>query len=77
MQLVGLEHEFVFVGCPGVLVDVGIEVVVPSHWKQSYLYRHCLPVLVSMPYFSDIFSLISAQLRVPYLRTSALMALSS
>lgn len=75
--LVGFKHGLFFLLGPGLFVDVWIEMVVPAVWGRSYRSRHCLPVRFSMPYFEDIFSLISAQLRVPCFLTSAMMALSS
>jgi hypothetical protein len=50
---------------------------VPAESSNPYRSRHCLPVRNSMPYFDDIFSLISAQFRVPCFLTNARMALSS
>lgn len=75
--LMGLEHGLLLALAPRVLVDSGVEVVVPTTWKKVYRSLHCLPVRFSMPYFELIFSLIYAQLRVPCFLTSATIALSS
>lgn len=75
--LMRLKHDFLLFGSPFILLDFGVEVIVPSSYLHPYRSLHCLPVRVSTPYFDDIFSLISAQFLVPYFFTRATMALSS
>jgi hypothetical protein len=43
MLLMGFEHQLFFFGRPGLFVNGGVEVVVPSRSEESYLSRHCLP----------------------------------
>ena len=74
--LVRLEHRLFLELGPCIFVDVGIEMVMPAAWGRAYRSRHCFPVRVSMPYFEDIFSLISAQFLVPCFLTRERMARS-
>jgi hypothetical protein len=73
--VVRLEKHLVVTPAPGLVVDGGVEVVVPSAWGREYLSRHCLPVRsLVLPRVS--FSDTRVQFFMPYFLI-ILMSLSS
>jgi hypothetical protein len=71
----GFEEYLIVTLAPGVVVDGGIEVIVPSASVGYYLSRHCFPVRsLVLPRVS--FSETSVQFFMPYF-LMILMSLSS
>jgi hypothetical protein len=48
-----LEQHFIVLVAPGSVVNLRVEMVVPSESQRNYLSRHCLPVLSKLVFMDN------------------------